>query len=122
MQLKFNMLQSLRNDNGEVENDGGRRYKLKRSTLFFIRIFYKNKNVQPKICQNIKNMLRTYQYPRLREEQFIFHCFYFPKYRKSALHNVLHGIRVQVKFCSFKTYLLSMVNNTFALSLYISLI
>ena len=35
MQLKFNMLQSLRNDNGEVENDGGKRYKLKRSTLFF---------------------------------------------------------------------------------------
>ena len=122
MQLKFNMLQSLRNDNGEVENDGGRRYKLKRSTLFFIRIFYKNKNVQPKICQNIKNMLRTYQYPRVREEQFIFHCFYFPKSRKSALHNVLHGIRVHVKFCSFNTYLLSMVNNTFALYLYISLI
>ena len=122
MQLKFNMLQSLRNDNGEVENDGGRRYKLKRSTLFFIRIFYKNKNVQPKICQNIKNMLRTYQYPRLREEQFIFHCFYFPKSRKPALHNVLHGIRVQVKFCCFKTYLLSMANNTFALYLYISLI
>ena len=119
MQLKFNMLQSLRNDNGEVENDGGKRYKLKRSTLFFIRIFYKNKNVQPKICQNIKNMLRTYQYPRLREEQFIFHCFYFPKSRKSALHNVLHGIRVQVKFCSFNTYLLCMVNNTFALYLYI---
>ena len=122
MQPKFIMLQSLRNDNGEVENDGGRRYKLKRSTLFFIRIFYKNKNVQPKICQNIKNMLRTYQYPRLREEKFIFHCFYFPKSRKSALHNVLHGIRVQVKFCSFKTYLLSMVNNTFAFYLYISLI
>ena len=122
MQPKFIMLQSLRNDNGEVENDGGRRYKLKRSTLFFIRIFYKNKNVQPNICQNIKNMLRTYQYPRLREEQFIFHCFYFPKSRKSALHYVLHGIRVQVKFCSFKTYLLSMVNNTFALYLYISLI
>ena len=35
MQLKFNMLQSLRNDNGEAENDGGKRDKLKRSTLFF---------------------------------------------------------------------------------------
>ena len=77
MQLKFNMLQSLRNDNGEVENDGGRRYKLKRSTLFFIRIFYNNKNVQPKICQNIKNMLRTYQYPRRREEQYISTAFTF---------------------------------------------
>ena len=77
MQLKFNMLQSLRNDNGEVENDGGRRYKLKRSTPFFIRIFYKNKNVQPKICQNIKNMLRTYQYPRRREEQYISTAFTF---------------------------------------------
>ena len=92
MQLKFNMLQSLRNDNGKVENDGGRTYKLKRSTLFFIGIFYKNKNVQPKIFQNIKSMLRTYQYPRLREEQFIFQCFYFPKSRKSALHNA---------FCQF---------------------
>ena len=122
MQLKFNMLQSLRNDNGKVENDMGRRYKLKRSTLFFIRIFYKNKNFQPKTCQNIKNMLRTYKYPRLREEQFIFHCFYFPKSRKSALHNALHGIRVQLKFCSFNIYLLSMVNNTFVLYLYISLI
>ena len=123
MQLKFNMLQSLRNDNGEAENDGGKRDKLKRSTLFFLKkSFYKNKNVQPKICQNIKKMLRTYQYPRLREEQFIFHCFYVPKSRKSALHNVLHGIRMQVKFCSFKTYLLSMVNDTFALYLYISLI
>ena len=91
-------------------------------TIFLKKSFYKNKNVQPKICQNIKNMLRTYQYPRLREEQFIFHCFYVPKSRKSALHNVLHGIRVQVKFCSFKTYLLSMVNDTFALYLYISLI
>ena len=77
MQLKFNMLQSSRNDNGEVENDGGKRYKLKRSTLFFIRIFYKNKNVQPKICQNIKNMLRTYQYPRRREEQYISTAFTF---------------------------------------------
>ena len=37
MQLKFNMLQSLRNDNGEAENDGGKRDKLKRSTLFFLK-------------------------------------------------------------------------------------
>ena len=41
---------------------------------------YKNlfyNNVQPEICQYIKNMLRTY--PGLREEQFSFYCFYaFP--------------------------------------------
>ena len=121
MQLKFNMLQSLRNDNGEVENGGGRRYKLKRSTLFFIRIFYKNKNVQPKICQNIKNMLRTY-IPEAQRRTIYFPLLLLPKSRKSALHNVLHGIRVQVKFCSFKPYLLSMVNNTFPLYSYISLI
>ena len=49
-------------------------------------------------------MLRTY--PRLRQEQFIFHCFNFPKSRKSELHNVLHGIRVRVKVFSFNTFLL----------------
>ena len=65
---------------------------------------YKNlfyNNVQPEICQYIKNMLRTY--PGLREEQSIFYCFYgFPKRsRKSELHNVLHETRAaHVKFCS----------------------
>ena len=44
------------------------------------------------------------------EEQFIFHFFYFPKSRKSELHNVLHGIRAHVKFCSFNTFPLGMVN------------
>ena len=39
-----------------------------RYTLHFIRNFYMN--LQPEICQNFKNMLRTY--PRLREKQFIF--------------------------------------------------
>ena len=43
-------------------------------TLFLITTFFE-------ICQNIKNMLRTYS--RLREEQFFFHCFYLPKSRKS---------------------------------------
>ena len=32
---------------------------------------------------------------------FIFHWFYFPKSRKSELHNVPHGIGVHVRFCSF---------------------
>ena len=73
-------------------------------TSFFNKnIFYKN--VQAAICQNIKNMLRTY--PRLREEQFIFHRFTFVNLsaRKSELHNVLHEIRVHVKFCSVNTSL-----------------
>ena len=61
-----------------------------------------SKNVQPEICQNIKNMLRTY--PSLREKQYSFHSYYFPKSRKSELHNVLHGIRVHVKFCSLNTF------------------
>ena len=52
--------------------------------------------LQPEICQNFKNMLRTY--PRLREKQFIFYCFCFPKCRKSELHNVLHWILVHVNF------------------------
>ena len=37
---------------------------------FFIGIFFFYNTVQPEICQNIKNMPRTY--PRLREEQFVF--------------------------------------------------
>ena len=86
--------------------------------------FYKNLfcgNLRPEICQNIKNMLRTY--PRLREKQFIFYCFYFPKSRKSDLHNnVLHGIIVHVNFFSFNTFLLYMVNNIFTLYFYNSLI
>ena len=49
-------------------------------------------------------MLRTYL--RLRQERFIFHCFNFPKSRKSELHNVLHGIRVRVKVFSFNTFVL----------------
>ena len=40
-------------------------------TAIFIRTF-SYENVQPEICKNIKNMLRTY--PRLREEQYNFHC------------------------------------------------
>ena len=55
-----------------------------RYSLFYKNLFYKN--VQPEICQNIKNMLRTYS--RLREEQFIFHGFYFPKSRKSELQKM----------------------------------
>ena len=78
------------------------------STSFFLFFFWCTnlfyKNVPPEICQNIKNMLRTY--PRLGQEQFIFHCFNFPKSRKSELHNVFHGIRVRVKVFSFNTFLL----------------
>ena len=85
-----------------------------RYTLYFIRNFYMN--LQPEICQNFKNMLRTY--PRLREEQFIFYCFCFPKCRKSELHNVLHGILVHVNFFSFNTFLLYMINNIFRLYSY----
>ena len=40
-------------------------------TAFFIRTFSYEK-VQPEICKNNKNMLRTY--PRLREERYNFHC------------------------------------------------
>ena len=28
----------------------------------------------------------------------------FPKSRKSELHNVLHGVSVNLKFCSFNTF------------------
>ena len=47
-------------------------------------------------------MLRTY--PGLSEAHNIFHSrtCYFPKSRKSELHNILHGIRMHVKFCSFQ--------------------
>ena len=40
-------------------------------TTFFITAF-SYENVQPEICKNNKKMLRTY--PRLREEQYNFHC------------------------------------------------
>ena len=39
-----------------------------KATLLFIKNLFYN-NVRPEICQNIKNMLRTY--PRLRDKQFI---------------------------------------------------
>ena len=45
----------------------------------------------------------------LREEQFIFTASTLNKSRKSELNK----IRVHVKFCSFNTFLLCMVNNTF---------
>ena len=51
---------------------------------FFYYLFYMS--VQPEICQNIKNMLRTCS--RLREEQFIFHGFYSPKSRNSELQKM----------------------------------
>ena len=58
----------------------------------FFRIPVFNRNVQPKICQNIKNMLRTYS--RLREEQSIFSLLLLSsKPKTSELHNVPHGIR-----------------------------
>ena len=94
------------------------------SFFFLIQEPYKfNKNVPPEICQNIKNMLRTY--PRLREEQFIFQWFYFPKSRKAEflyVTYVLHKVRVRVKVISLNTFILCMVNNTFPLYLYNSLI
>ena len=85
-------------------------------SFFFLRTFF-HKNVQPEICQNVKNMLRTYW---LREEQFVFYCFYFPKTRKSEhFHNFLHGIRVHVKLLMFFHHILIVyVNNTFALNLF----
>ena len=63
-----------------------------------------SKNVQPEICQNIikehaKNISESQ-----RKTIIIFHSYYFPKSRKSELHNVLHGIRVHVKFCSLNTF------------------
>ena len=77
--------------------------------------FYENhfkKNVQSKICQKTKNQEKKNQEHawNIPEEQFIFKCFYFPKSRKSELHNVLHGIRAHVKCCSFNTFPLGMVN------------
>ena len=74
-------------------------------TLFFIR------TSSLKFTKNIKNMLSTY--PSVREEKIIFHCFYFPKSRESR--NVLHGIRVHVKYCCFNTFPLCLINNTFTL-------
>ena len=47
-------------------------------------------------------MPRTY--PRFREQQFIFHCFSFPKSGKSELHNVLHWIRKRVKVVLSSTH------------------
>ena len=77
--------------------------------------FYKNhfkKNVQSEICQKTKNQEKKNQEHawNIPEEQFIFQCFYFPKSRKSELHNVLHGIRAHVNFFSFNTFLMGMVN------------
>jgi len=40
---------------------------------------------------------------------------------RSWLHNVVHGIRVHVKFCSFNTFLFCMVLPTFTLYLFNSL-
>ena len=105
-----------------VSNDQNIQYFL--FPFFLIQEPYKfNKNVPPEICQNIKNMLRTY--PRLREEQFIFQWFYFPKSRKAEflyVTYVLHKVRVRVKVISLNTFILCMVNNTFPLYLYNSLI
>ena len=57
--------------------------------------------------------------PVAQRRTVILHCFYFPKSRKSELHNVLHGVRaVNLKFCSFNTLLLCMINNTFTLYSY----
>ena len=52
----------------------------------------KNKNC----WEHAKNILEA------QRKTFIFHYFYLPKSRKSELHNVLHGIRAPLKFCSFR--------------------
>ena len=54
--------------------------------------------------------------PVAQRRTVILHCFYFPKSRKSELHNV--GVRVNLKFCSFNTLLLCMIIDTFTLYSY----
>ena len=56
--------------------------------------------------------------PVAQRRTVILHCFYFPKSRKSELHNVLHGVRVNLKFCSFNTLLLCRIIDTFTLYSY----
>ena len=56
--------------------------------------------------------------PVAQRRTVILHCFYFPKSRKSELHNVLYGVRVNLKFCSFNTLLLCMIIDTFTLYSY----
>ena len=57
--------------------------------------------------------------PFAQRRTVILHCFYFPKSRKSELHNVLHvGVRVNLKLCSFNTLLLCRIIDTFTLYSY----
>ena len=77
--------------------------------LFFIRtIFIRTSSL--KFAKKKKEKKKKENAKNIPEEQFIFHFFYFPKSRKSELPNVLHGIRAHVKFCSFNTFPLGMVN------------
>ena len=50
-------------------------------------------------------MLGTY-----RKNNLFFNAFTFQNPENPELHNVLHGIRAHVKFCSFNTFPLGMVN------------